>query len=246
MDIETSASGQPIWELKGRRLKQHVGRLLEKEPFLPALDQLLQIPPRRVVSPLFSFLYHGRSIVRWRAVSAMGEVVSRQAETDPAAAQIVMRRLMWNLNDESGGIGWGSPEAMGDIMARSRPLARSYHHILISYIDPKGNYLEHEVLQQGALWGIGRLCHALPETGAACGSLLLPFLGASDAPLRGLAAWAAIPLASTPLRPALETLAGDHGVLRLYEGMTLVEKTVGELARKALGNIHAKRSGNGG
>ena len=81
-------------------------------------------------------------MIRWRAVSAMGHVVSRQAENDMPAARIIMRRLMWNLNDESGGIGWGSPEAMGDIMARSAPLTREYHRILISYVDPSGNFLE--------------------------------------------------------------------------------------------------------
>jgi len=37
-----------------------------------------------------------------------------------------MRRLMWNLNDESGGIGWGNPEAMGEILACHEALANEY------------------------------------------------------------------------------------------------------------------------
>ena len=77
-----------------------------------------------------------------------------------------MRRLMWNLNDESGGIGWRArPEAMGEIVARSERLADEYGHILISYLDPDGNYLEHPLLQRGLLWGIGRFAHARPEKG---------------------------------------------------------------------------------
>jgi len=53
----------------------------------------------------------------------MGRVVSSLAEKDMESARVVMRRLMWNLNEESGGIGWGCPEAMGETMARSAPLA---------------------------------------------------------------------------------------------------------------------------
>jgi hypothetical protein len=167
----------------------------------------------------------------------MGRVVSRQAESDMADARVMVRRLMWNLNDESGGIGWGSPEAMGDILACSQSLAREYHRMLISYIDPAGNFLEHEGLQQGALWGVGRLFHARPETGADCGGLLLPFLKAPDAPRRGLAVWASLPLASEALRKPLEALTVDNAVLQIYEDMSLVEKQVGELARRALRHL---------
>jgi hypothetical protein len=170
----------------------------------------------------------------------MGRVVSRQAEDNLPGARVIMRRLMWNLNDESGGIGWGSPEAMGEIMACSPALAREYHRILISHIDPAGNFLEHEGLQQGALWGLGRLFHARPETGAHSGDLLIPFLEAPDAVRRGLAAWASIPLASQSLRKPLEALAGENKGLRIYEDMSLVEKTVGELARMALRHFGAR------
>jgi len=166
----------------------------------------------------------------------MGRATAQLAREDMPAAQVVMRRLMWNLNDESGGIGWGSPEAMGDIMSCSSPLARDYHRLLISYIDPKGNFLEHEGLQQGVLWGVGRLFQTRPETGTGYGHLLLPFHEASSSALRGLAAWAAIPLASKVLRDPIGALTGDGAVLQIYEGMSLVEKQVGELARKALQN----------
>jgi len=213
-----------------------VGGLLAEDNFSTALARISRLPARRVVNPLFSFLYHGDPLIRWRAVSAMGRVVSRLAESDMPAAQVVMRRLLWNLNDESGGIGWGSPEAMGDIMACSEALTRDYHRLLISYIDPAGNYLEHEGLQRGVLWGLGRLFHARPETGSGCGSHLLPFFKAPDAPLRGLAVWAAVPLASPPLRKPMEALTKDSAVLQIYKDMSLVEKQVGEVAREALRN----------
>jgi hypothetical protein len=74
-----------------------------------------------------------------------------------------MRRMIWNLNDESGGIGWGSPETMGESMACHNRLAGEYHRILVSYIRPDGNFLEHPELQKGLLWGLARLAAVQPE-----------------------------------------------------------------------------------
>ncbi len=70
---------------------------------------------------------------------------------------------MWTLNDESGGIGWGAPEAMAEAMACHPRLAEEYVRILLSYIREDGNFLEYEPLRRGALWGIGRLAHIYPE-----------------------------------------------------------------------------------
>ena len=78
-------------------------------------------------------------------------------------ARIVLRRIMWNLNDESGGIGWGSPEAMGEILCQSPQLALEFKSILFSYLDPDGNYIEHEALQRGVLWGIGTYLESNPR-----------------------------------------------------------------------------------
>ncbi|MGD9194313.1 MAG: hypothetical protein PVH58_20495, partial [Desulfobacterales bacterium] len=118
------------------------------------------MPPKRAVNPLFSLLCSLDERLKWRAVTAMGQVVSNLAETDLESARVIMRRFMWHLNDESGGIGWGCPESMGEIMARCERLADEYGFVLISYIQPEGNYLEHEILQRGVLWGVGRLAHS--------------------------------------------------------------------------------------
>ncbi|NIR18057.1 MAG: HEAT repeat domain-containing protein, partial [Desulfobacterales bacterium] len=77
--------------------------------------------------------YNEDQDVRWSAVKAMGRVVAKMADEDMESARVIMRRLMWNLNDESGGIGWGSPEAMAEILTCHDGLAKEYAHILISY-----------------------------------------------------------------------------------------------------------------
>ena len=177
-----------------RQLKKEILELLCHKDFEKSLEKICQLPARQAVNPLFSFFYNSDELVRWRAVAAMGAVVSNLADHDMESARVIMRRLIWNLNDESGGIGWGSPEAMGEIMARHERLAEEYHKILISYIMPDGNYLEHEILQRGVLWGIGRLAHARPYLVKKFADLLCPYMESPDPILRSLAVWAAKPI----------------------------------------------------
>ena len=179
--------------MNNRKLKTVVYQLLSENDFKQSLEAIRRMPGRKVINPLFSFLFHGTPSVKWRAVSSMGKVAADLYELDMEAARVVMRRLMWNLNDESGGIGWGSPEAMGEIMAQSAGLADEYVDILLSYINPAGNYLEHELLQRGVLWGIGRLAHARPRLVEHGIDLLIPFFSSQDDYLRGFSVWASIP-----------------------------------------------------
>ena len=218
-----------------RALKSQVKQLLGEEDFTSTLAILCQMPGRRVVNPLFSFFYSGEERIRWRAITAMGAVVCRLADTDMESARVVMRRLMWNLNDESGGIGWGSPEAMGEIAAGHAGLAEEFANIIVSYINPDGNYLEHERLQRGSLWGVGRLAHTRPALASPAAPFLPAFYDSSDPYLRGLAIWASAPILDARLRPLVSARLVDHAPLHLYNHMHMIRTSVAELAGAALG-----------
>jgi HEAT-like repeat len=215
--------------LKGRQLKKQVLALLRSEPFDAARGALCEYPPRRVVNPLIGFFCHPEPLVRWRAITAMGTVVAALAEQQMESARVVMRRLMWSLNDESGGIGWGAPEAMGDIMAKSRSLAEEYACILVSYLDPEGNYLEHPVLQRGLLWGIGRLARARPKLAAPAHPFLSPYLTSSDPHLRGLAAWTGTAPGMGLPADAIRRLARDTGAVEIYADGRIQKRTIRDL-----------------
>ena len=217
-----------------RQLKKEALSLLQSDDLGAALEALCDFPPRQIVNPLFGLLYHGNPLIHWRAVSAMGAVVSQMALTEIESARIIMRRFMWNLNDESGGIGWGSPESLGEIMALDERMAREFGCLLISYADPKGNYLEHPTLQQGVLWAWGRLGHERPEMLRPVACLLAPYLSSSDHHLQGLAAWAAIPLGHSSLERPLSDLIHRSEEITLYVNQELKIRSVGRLARAAL------------
>jgi hypothetical protein len=148
-----------------RQLKKDVLTLLEESCTEELPEKLNNYQAHRLINPLFIALCHPIEKVRWHAVVSFGWLVPVIAEKDLEAGRIVMRRFLWSLNDESGGIGWGSPEAMAEIMCHNSSLRKEYLHMLISYMREDGenlfedgNYLELPMLQRGLLWGIGRLC----------------------------------------------------------------------------------------
>lgn len=146
-----------------RKLKNTVHSLLARDDGKPFPEEILGFNLRKVVNPLFRYIQSVDEPVRSRAITSMGQVVATLANNNMESARIIMRRLMWSLNDESGGIGWGAPEAMGEIMAVHKGLAQEFHKILLSYVDSDGNYLEYEPLRQGAVRGLRRLLEAQPQ-----------------------------------------------------------------------------------
>jgi hypothetical protein len=213
-----------------RVLKKTVRDLLAGPDLDTALAELYQMNLRRVINPLFSFFCSGEEMLRWRAITAAGAVITKMTETRMEDARVMMRRLMWTLNDESGGIGWGAPEAMGETMARNPRLTKEYAAILVSYLNPDGNYLEHADLQCGVLWGLGRLAAERPLAAAAAAPFLQPFLTSALPRHRGLAAWCASSVATVTAAPIPAQLYADKTVIRLYRDETFHEVPIHKLA----------------
>ena len=200
-------------------------------PFSPP-DEWKQAPARLVVNYILGCLFHPETSVKWKAVTALGWIVNRMAEENLESARNIMRRLMWSLNDESGGIGWGSAETMGEIMAVNGDLAREYHCILLSYVQERGNPLENPLLERGVLWGIGRLAMVRPDLVKGCASHLIPFLRSPDPVHRGHALWA-LGFVEEPVPDDLvEVLMRDATPIELYDGRELQSVRIEELARR--------------
>ena len=225
----------------GRAIKRRVLNLLKLEDFDRALKEISRLPAPSVINPLFSFLYNKDEALKWAAVAAMGSIVGKVADENMETARVIMRRLMWNLNDESGGIGWGSPEAMGEIMAVHEGLAKEYVHILLSYTREDGNYLEYEVLQRGLLWGIGRLAKARPDLVKEGVTYLMPYMHSPDAGVRGHGAWIMGLLEVEEARSELEALTEDEAELQMVLDRQPIVRHVKELAKEALKRLSSKR-----
>jgi hypothetical protein len=240
-------AGKPVSGLSVRKIKDEVLALLQGCDLSVMMVAMRRYPAKSAINALFSAICRDDRHLRWYAVSCMGDAVVRLAEADMEAARIVMRRFLWSLNDESGGIGWGAPESMAEIMCRHAGLAEEYVHMLISYmredgpeICQDGNYIEHPVLQRGLLWGVARLSGCRPRLLAdrGAGSDLLSYLRSDDAVVRGFAALAAGNLRLTVAGPALQAMVHDPAPLTLYQDGLFQATTVGALAQSALQSVH--------
>ena len=229
--------------MSSRAIKKQVLDLLAGGDLAASRRALAGLPAGDVVHALFSAICRENPVVRWHAVTCMGDAVARIAADDLEAARIILRRFLWSLNDESGGIGWGAPEAMAECLCRDERLAGEYAHMLVSYMREDGeelcqdgNFIEHPLLQRGVVWGIGRLAgcrrELLQQLGA--GRDLGRYLEAEDPELRGLAALAAGRLREATLRPLLQGLRADTAPLSWYDEGALHQTTVGALVRDAL------------
>ncbi|WP_051276239.1 DVU0298 family protein [Desulfovirgula thermocuniculi] len=166
------------------------------------------------------------TLLCWRAVEAIGVACARLAETDPAAGRLVLRQLLWTINDESGGIGWAAPQAMGEIVYRRPDLYGDYASIII-------HHAEERMLRAGVIWAAGRMAQACPDFVRPHLPLLLPYLDDPDPHVRGYLLWLLGILKEKPDFRRHGHLLHDESRVLLYEDGELKELTVAALARRA-------------
>ena len=224
-----------------RRLKQDVRALLAAEGWRDALDgELAAMDAQELVGPLFALLLDREEDVRWRAVTALGATVARMADQDMERARVVMRRFLWHMNEESGNVGWGVPEAMGESMARHPRLAEEYHKKLASYVQcpdciGDDNYMDHPPLRRATYWGLARLAQERPGLARHAAAELAAALHVEDDPVsRAYACWALGLMGEESAAVALRALADESAPVDIFRGGAMEHTTLGALAAEAL------------
>ncbi len=219
-----------------RNIKTQVRRLLARGA--QATDRgWKQLPVRKAINALISFLYSMDQQIKWSAVRTLGSMVAQLADEDLEAARIVIRRLMWNLNDESGGVGWGSAEAMGEILARHDGLAREFAQILLSYAREDGNLLENPGLLQGVMWGLTRLAEAQPELLKDASRHIAVHLQSPDEIVRTLAVELLGLLGDATVREQVAALADDQREVALYLHDGVQQVRIADVVRRACNRL---------
>jgi hypothetical protein len=88
--------------------------------------------------------------MRWRAIESIGLIAAEIGRDDEEKVRSFLRRLLWLMNDESGGICWYAPEAIAEILFRTPTLIEEYGPILLSF-------LKEEPFEAGVCLGVARL-----------------------------------------------------------------------------------------
>lgn len=232
-----------IRKVSRRDTKNHILKLLEQGCFDEICSFYQNNPEHLVLNALFGALCNPLEIVRWNSICSFGLVVPSLAENNIEDARVVMRRFLWSLNDESGGIGWGAPESLAEIMCHCRQLRHEYLHILISYmcrdgeeIFQDGNYLELPMLQRGLLWGVGRLSqyHRNEMAQQNIVENVVCYLSSPDKTVAGLAIWTLGLLDAQSARGEIAAFIGRSDLIFIYRDNFLSEIEIGHMAEEAL------------
>lgn len=248
MDDPTEYNVRNILMIKGKRagrstIKRHILTLLRQKSFEEICSFFENNPNHLVLNALFGALCSPVESVRWSSIECFGIIVPRIAERKTEDARIVMRHFLWSLNDESGGIGWGAPESLAEIMCHCQQMRSEYLHMLVSYmrkdgrqIFQDGNYLELPMLQRGLLWGIGRLCECHPDEMAEREIVkdVSDYLSSPDLHVAGLAIWILGFLREKSAAKEVAAFADREDLLFLYRSGRLEEVAIGQLAEEAL------------
>ncbi len=220
-------------KINGRQAKKMAAEILLSESREDALEELSKIPAKKLAGPLFSFFYSLNDLIRFRSTVAMGELAERFTKDKIEDARKLLRRIMWNLNDESGGIGWGSVEAMGEILKRSKILAREFESILFFYIIPGNNFLEHEMLQRGSLWGVGTYLEVKKAPVRIVIHALLRFIDSDDPVKRGYAVRALINMDKKNIDLLPSHILSDNSTIPIFDGWNLYNDSISSIAGQA-------------
>jgi len=93
---------------------------------------------------------------KWRAIRALGVIVGDTQLVSQQRVVDLLRRFIWALNDESGTVPYGAPEAIGEILAVRPELQGDFLPILCSLLT-EADMVQIGLIERGALWALGRI-----------------------------------------------------------------------------------------
>jgi len=209
-----------------RRGRKHAARRLVEAFDLEGVERWASREPG-AFAILQSLLFDADEAVRWRTAEAMGRVAALRARTDVERVRDLVRRTLWLMNDESGGILWFGPQVLGAVLAHVPAL-------LGEFLDVLAGFLEEEPFRTDVRWALWRVALASPDAVAASAAGALAASLADPSPaVRGQAALA---LAAASGPAATAALAGDRAPLLVFDPRTgsFRATTVGEAASGAI------------
>lgn len=181
----------------------------------------------RIAETLVALLYERDELLLWRAIEAIGRVAAVIAETDLEPVRDLIRRLLWSMNDESGTLGWHSPEAIGEILVNVPALIDEFGTLLPAL-------LWEEPFERGTHWAVARVARLRPDLYADRIDELKPSLEAADPYIRGCAVLALGVLGAESTVASAAALRDDRAIVRLYDfdSGQMRETSVAELVAK--------------
>ena len=153
--------------LKGQKLKKTVNEFLVDDNWQKNISGLIEIHGAKLSNSFFSASYNNSKIISNRAIKSFHFLAEHLSKNSLEKIRILIRKCIWMLTEESGGIPWNAPRIMGEIMASNLIIAEEFIKILFSYIyeteDCYDNFLENTQLRKGVYYAITRISGKYPQ-----------------------------------------------------------------------------------
>ncbi len=178
---------------------------------------------------LTSMTFDTDQLLVWRAIEATGWVAAVVAEDGLRPVKDLIRRQLWLMNDESGGLGWHSPELIGEILVNVPSLVEQFAPLLPSF-------LVEEPFERGTHFAMWRIAQVDPKVYSSNTPQLVRSLTDADAAIRAFAALTLLHVDADTHVGAVEPLRSDDAEVVVYDygDGSFQTTTVGELVAGGL------------
>jgi hypothetical protein len=216
--------------------KKFILRSLESND-LDAVVSFIQ-ENRKALSLLIRMAYDKETLVGWRAIKAAGRVAKALVKTHNEYLRITMRKLLWSLSDESGGIGWAAPELLGEIVSSDPEGFADIVPLIAEVYD-----IEEQTFRPGVVYALARVAEVSPELVANYQKIIIRSLTDKN-PLIKIYALDLVGLVwstacrknlwsreyQTKINGVIDNMNNDNGVAWLYYNNAFIDAIVGENA----------------
>ena len=126
---------------------------------------------------LLSLAYDTDENIRNCSIEAIGKFSEILAKDNIEKVRDLIRRQFWLMNDESGGVGWHSPDIIGEILVNVPSLIDEFGDLLLAY-------LKEEPFERGIHRAILKVASINPEPFRNYTSLITKSLDSDDPEIR--------------------------------------------------------------
>ncbi len=205
------------------------------------LDDIVSIARRNrgALSLLVRMAYDKETLVGWRAIMAIGSIAKVLVKTDYEFLRETVRKLLWTLSDESGGIGWAAPEILGEIVNADPDKFSEIIPLIAEVYD-----VEEQVFRPGVVYALARIAQTAPERVAVYEKIIVMSLVSEDSLMKVYALdlvgylWQDACLKNSwnreyrhELINSINNMKNDHGVAWIYNNGGFIDIEVGEKAK---------------
>jgi hypothetical protein len=194
---------------------------------------------RKALSLLVRMAYDKETLVGWRAIKAAGRIAKALAKIDHEFLRITIRKLLWSLSDESGGIGWSAPELLGEIVSSDPEGFADIIPLIAEVYD-----IEEQTFRPGVVYALTLIAENSPELTACYQKIIIKSLVDKNPMIRIYALELVEVLWSNVCRKNLwtkefqekvkrvvQSMENDREVAWVYKNNDFIDVQVGEMSK---------------